>query len=187
MNPEQDPENRAKNVHLCEGYVRAEPLQLDHSTIERARKAGIGELLLKLSKDVLAAIEQLGIRENNYEDMSRFIDVLQEKLAPIQERFHTPNIVIGSFVSPDTGASDTIYLTEFGIILETVDPINGGEVRKSDPNEIWRYLYPPSQIVENIVSMLIAVAEKHKSIKDEWILSFKGITDLSVGEETCKT
>jgi hypothetical protein len=36
-----------------------------------------------------------------------------------------------------------------------------------DSQEIWRYLYGPSKIVDNIVSMLIAVAEKHKSIKDD--------------------
>lgn len=71
-----------------------------------------------------------------------------------------------------------IYLSEYGIILEIIDPVNGREVRDTDPIEIWRYLYWPSKIVENTVSTFIAVAEKHKAIKDDWILSFQRIKDL---------
>ena len=88
----KEPDNDAKNVHVCEGYVRVEILKLDHSTIERAQKAGIGELLSKLFTDILAAVEQLEIRENTYEDVARIVKVVQETVSPILERYHAPEI-----------------------------------------------------------------------------------------------
>ena len=186
MNYREESEDNAENIHTCKGYVPVKHLPLDHSTIKRAREAGIKELLLKLSVDVLTAIEGLEIRENNYDDMARIVTVLQDICRPIQKRFHPPNIEISSFVSPDTGALITIFLTEYGIIEETVDPIKGKEVRDTDPSEIWRYLYEPRKIVENVVSTFIAVAEKHKSIREDWILSLQGIRDLCRGAGTCK-
>jgi hypothetical protein len=165
-------------LHLCKGYAEGKHIQLDYSTIVRAQKVGIIDVLLKIVDNFHVGLEQLGIKENNYEEMAKIVLMLQEAVVPIQKRFHTPNVVIGSFESPDTGDLNTIYLTEYAMVLETKDPVNGGEVRGTDPSEIWRYLYPPSRIVENIVSTIIAVAEKHKSIKDDWILSFQRIKDL---------
>lgn len=173
--------------HVCKGYVEVEHLPLDQSTIIRAEKAGIGELLFKLSKEVLAAVKQLGIKENTYEDVAKIVKVVQDAISPILGRYHAPKIEIASFISPDTGALNTVYLSENGIILETVDQINGIEVCNTDPGEIWRYLYPPSKIVENIIFTMVAVAEKHRSIKDEWILSIQNVRDLCLGVGTCKT
>ncbi len=162
-------------------YVKVQALTLDHSTIKRAREAGIGELLLELSRDVLAAVQRLGIREYNYGDMAKIVGAVQNAISPFQKRHHGPNIEIGSFISQDTGTLNTVYLSEYGIVLETRDQVNGREVRDTDPVEIWRYLYWPSKIVENVVSTMIAVAEKHKGINDDWILSFRRIGDLCLG------
>ena len=183
MNYKQS-DNDPKNLHVWNEYVKVQALSLDHSTIKRAREAGIGELLLELSTDVLASVEQLGIRGYNYEDMAKIVGAIQHAISPFQKLYHGPNIEIGSFNSPDTGALNIVYLSEYGITLETIDQVNGREVRDTDPIEIWRYLYWPSKIVENVVSTMIAVAEKHKSIKNDWILSFQRIGDLCLGTET---
>lgn len=177
MNYKQ-PDNDAKNVHVCEGYVKAETLQLNHSTIERAQKAGIGGLIFKLFTDIMAAVEQLEIKENTYEDVAKIVKVVQNTVSPILERYHTPGIELASFVSPDTGVLNLVYLSEYGIFLQAADQIGETEVRATDAMEIWRYLYPPSKIIENIISTMIAVAEKHKNIKNDWILSFQKIMNF---------
>jgi hypothetical protein len=172
-------ENRS---YVWSDYVDVHSLTLDQSTIIRAREAGIGELLRELSRDALAAIRRLGIREYNYEDMAKIVGAVQNVVLSLQKRYHAPHIEIGSFVSPDTGALNTVYLSEFGI-LETIDQVNGREVCDTDPVEIWRYLYWPSKVVENVVSTMIAVAEKHKRINEDWILSFQRINDLCLETE----
>jgi hypothetical protein len=118
--------------------------------------------------------------------MSKIVKAIQDAISPILVRYHTPNIEIGSFISPDTGALNTVYLSEYGITLKTTDQIEGIEVRPTDPSEIWRYIYPPSKIAENIVSTMIAVAEKHKSIKDDYVISFQRIIDLCLRAGTCR-
>jgi hypothetical protein len=181
MNYQEESEESTKDSHVWKGHVRVEALPLDHSTMKRAQEAGIGELLLKLSANVPAAVEQLGITEYNYEDMAKIVGAVQNAISSFHKRYHGPNIEIGSFISPDSGALNTVYLSEYGITLETTDQVNGREVRDIDPIEIWRYLYWPSKIVENVVSTMIAVAEKHKGINDDWILSFRRIGDLCLG------
>jgi hypothetical protein len=180
----RDMNEKDHKLHICKGYVEAEDLPIDQTTITRAQEVGISDLLLDGTENFLKGLEQLRIRENNYEEMAKIVNVLQDTFHPIQKKFHAPNIEIGSFVSPDTGALNTVYLTEYSIILETVDQINDIEVRDTDTSEIWRYLHPPSRIVENMVSTMIAVAEKHKDIKNDWIFSFKRIRDLCLGAET---
>ena len=186
MDLEDELADQEHDLHICNGYVEAKPMPLDYSTIMKAQEIGIIDSLLKCAENFLVGLEQLRIKENNYEEMAKIVSLLQDICRPIHKIFHAPNIVIGSFVSPDTGALNTVFLTEYGIILETVDPIKGREVRDSDPSEIWRYLYEPRKIVENVVSTFIAVAEKHKSIRDDWILSFQRIRDLCRGAGTCK-
>jgi hypothetical protein len=190
-NPSQYDQNKEEVIYNAQEnldyvwseYVKVQPLTLDHSTIRRAREAGIGELLIELSRDVLSAIQQLGIREYNYEDMAKIVGVVQNAISTLQKQYHGPYIEIGSFTSPDTGTLNTVYLSEYGIVLETIDQVNGREVINIDPVEIWRYLYWPSKIVDNVVSTMIAVAEKHKSINHDWILSFQRISDLCQGAE----
>ena len=174
-------DNDAKNVHVCEGYVKAETLKLDHSTIERAQKAGIGGLISKLFTDIMAAVEQLEIKENTYEDVAKIVMVIQDTVSPVLERYHAPRIELASFISPDTGALNSVYLSEYGMVLQTEDQIGEMEVIATDAMEIWRYLDPPSKIIENIISTMIAVAEKHKNIKNDWILSFQRVTELCLG------
>jgi hypothetical protein len=173
----------AKDYHVWNEYIKVHALTLDLSTIKRAREAGIGELLIELSRDVLAAIQQLGIGKYNYEDMAKIVGAVQNAISPFQKLYHGPNIEIGSFISSDTGALNTVFLSEYGIVLETRDQVSGREVRDTDPVEIWRYLYWPSKIVENVVSTMIAVVEKHKSINDDWILSFQRINELCLEAE----
>lgn len=92
--------------------IRLPALALDHLTIKRARPVGIEKLLLEFARDGMAAVQQLGIREYNYEDMARIVGALQNAISPFQKRYHGPNIEIGSFISPDTGALNTIYLSD---------------------------------------------------------------------------
>jgi hypothetical protein len=49
----------AKDYRVWNEYVNVQALTLDLSTIKRAREAGIGKSLVELSRDVLAAVQQL--------------------------------------------------------------------------------------------------------------------------------
>jgi hypothetical protein len=124
------PENLS---YVWNEYINVQALSLDHSTIKRAREAGIGKSLEELSRDVVAAVQQLGIREYNYEDMAKIVGAVQNAILPFQTRYHGANIEMGSFISPDTGALNTVILSEYGIVLETIDQVNGREVRDTDP------------------------------------------------------
>ena len=114
MEVEDEFANQEHDLHICKGYVEAKPIPLDYSTIMRAQEIGIVDALLKCVENFLVGLEQLRIKENNYEEMAKIIGVIQDTFLPIQKRFHAPNIEIGSFVSPDTGALNTVYLSEYG-------------------------------------------------------------------------
>lgn len=171
--------NQEHNLHTCKGYVQPEALPLNQSTIKRAHYAGIGTSLLNFSEGFLAGMNQMQ-KENTYDELAKIVDLLKDLAFPLLKNYGAPNVEIASFVSPDNGLN-IIYLSSMhsGIIIVTTDENGHPIVSDTNSQEIWRYLYGPSKIVENIVSMLIAVAEKHKSVKDDWISSFQKIRDLS--------
>lgn len=171
------------DLHICKGYVQSEALSLNQSTIKRAQHAGLGVPLLKFSEGFLAGMHQMQINENTYDELAKIVDLLKDLALPLLKNYGAPNVEIASFVSPDNGLN-TVYLSGMhsGIIIVTTDENGHPIVSDTNSQEIWRYLYGPSKIVENIVSMLIAVAEKHKSIKDDWISSFQKIRELSQRE-----
>ena len=173
--------NQEDELHICKGYVQPEALPSNQLTIKRAQYAGISIPLLNFSEGFLAGINQMQIKENTYDELAKIVDLLKDLAFPLLENYGAPNVEIGMFVSSDTGLGNVIYLSSMqrGIIIVTIDENGHTTVNNANSQEIWRYLYGPSKIVENIVSMLIAVAEKHKSIKDDWISSFQKIKDLS--------
>lgn len=185
--PESDMEiedefaNQEHDLHICKGYVQSEALPLNQLTIKRAQYAGIGVPLLNFSEGFLVGINQMQIKENTYDELAKIVDLLKDLAFPLLGSYRAPNVEIGSFVSPDTGLGNVIYLStiQSGIIIVIMNENGHTIVRHTSSQEIWRYLYGPSKIVENIVSTLIAVAEKHKNIKDDWISSFQKIRDLS--------
>jgi hypothetical protein len=178
MEMEDEFANQEDDFHICKGYVQPEALPLNQLTIKRARHAGLGVPLLNFSKGFLTGTDQMEIKENTYDDLAKIIDLLKDLALPLLGNYRAPNVEIGSFMSPDTGLMNVIYLSRMqsGIIIVEE---NGHTIASNmNSQEIWRYLYEPSKIVENIVSMLIAVADKHKSIRDDWIGSFQKIRDL---------
>lgn len=180
MEMEDEFTNQADDLHICKGYVQPEVLTLNQFTIKRAQYAGVSVPLLNLSKGFLTGIIQMQIKENTYDELAKIVDLLKGLALPLLKNYCAPNVEIGSFVSPDTDHEYAIYLSTMhsGIIIVTMDENGHTIVRNTNSQEIWRYIYEPSKIVENIVSMLIAVAEKHKSLKDDWISSFQKIRDL---------
>jgi hypothetical protein len=173
--------NQEHNLHACKGYVQPETLPLNQSTIKRAHYAGIGTSLLNFSEGFLACINQMQIKENTYDELARIVDLLKDLAFPLLKNYGSPNVEIASFVSSDTGLENVICLSSMhsGIIIVFADENGQPIVSDTNSQEIWRYLNEPSEIVENIVSMLIAVTERHKRIKDDWISSFQKIRDLS--------
>jgi hypothetical protein len=167
-------------LHICNGYVHPDVLPLNQFTIKRAQHAGLGVPLLNFSKEFLTGIDQMQINENTYDELAKIVDLLKDLALPLLKNYGAPDVEIASFVSPDNGLN-TVYLSSMhnGIIIVTTDEDDHPIVSDTNSQEIWRYLYGPSKIVENIVSMLIAVAEKHKSVKDDWISSFQKIKNLS--------
>jgi hypothetical protein len=183
MEIEDDFADQVDDLHICKGYVQPEVLPLNQSTIKRAQCAGTGVPLLNFSKEFLTGIVQMQIKENTYDELAKIVDLLKDLALPLLKNYGAPNVEIASFVSPDNGLN-TVYLSSMHseIIIVTMDENGHTIVSDTKSQEIWRYLYQPSKIVENIVSMLIAVAEKHKSVKDDWISSFQKIRLLSQRE-----
>lgn len=179
-NMEVENEFTSQDLHVCKEYVQPEILPLKLLTIKRAQYVGIGVQLLKFSEDFLAGINQMQINENTYDGLAKIVDLLKDLALPLLKNYGSPNVEIASFVSPDNGLN-IVYLSSMhsGIIIVTADENGHPIVSDTNSQEIWRYLNEPSKIVENIVSMLIAVAEKHKSIKEDWISSFQKIRELS--------
>lgn len=134
-------QNEDYKPHSCKGYVESENQPLNQSTIVRAQKVGIGGLVFKLFTDILATIKQLEMSDNTYEDLAKIVKVVQDTISPVLERYHATRIELGSFVSPDSGLLNSVYLSEYGMVLHSVDQIGEIEVRATDAMEIWRYLY----------------------------------------------
>ncbi len=45
--------------------------------------------------------------------------------------------------------------------------------------EIWRYLNNPLHIIESVISAIIAYAEKHRAVKEEWLFTLEDIEEIS--------
>jgi hypothetical protein len=180
MEMEDEFANQEDDLHICKGYVQPEALPLNQLTIKRAQHAGLGVPLLNFSEGFLVGINQMQIKENTYDELAKIVDLLKDLALPLLKNYGAPNVTIGSFMSPDADLN-VIYLSSMhsDIIIVTMGKNSHTIVNDTNSQEIWRYLYEPSKIVANIVSMLIAVAEKHKSIKDDWISSFQEIRELS--------
>jgi hypothetical protein len=172
--------NREDELHICKEYVQPEALPLNQLTIKRAQYVGIDVLLLKFSEDFLAGINLMRVNENTYDELAKIVDLFKDLALPLLKNYGAPNVEIASFVSPDNGLN-IVYLSSMhsGIIIVSMDENGHPIVSDTNSPEIWRYLNEPSKIVENIVSMLIAVAERHKKLKDDWISSFQKIRDFS--------
>jgi hypothetical protein len=169
-----------KDLHVCRGYVQPTSLPLGRSTINRAREAGLDQLF-QFSTDCLDNFKLIEAYENSYEQQAQILDVVKDLALPILQGYGAPDVEMGNFVSPDTKFFNIVLLSQMhsGIILCTMDENERViEIRNTPSTEIWRYLHPPSKIIENIISTLIAVAEKHRSKKDEWILVLRRIIDL---------
>jgi hypothetical protein len=97
------------------------------------------------------------------------------------KKYQVKDVKVAHFQSNDAQRELTVYLSVMhgGYILVEEADNREPSVRVTDANEIWRYLAQPLHIIETIISTIIAYAEKHKSIKNEWLFTLEDIGEIS--------
>ena len=66
-----------------------------------------------------------------------------------------------------------------GYIMVKEDENGEPTVRITKTSEIWRYLSEPLHVIEAVISAIIAYAEKHQSIKNQWLFTMEDIGEIS--------
>ncbi|HEY9386165.1 MAG TPA: hypothetical protein VIP70_03945 [Nitrososphaeraceae archaeon] len=181
MTEKEDPEisqESSQHIHHCKGYIEdIESLPICRGTIQRAKKCGFNTL--EFAESCLNAINQDVTDENTYEDIAKVVQSFANASMPFLEKYQVKDIEVGRFQIRYTSAKAVVYLSQMqkGIILVEFDANAEYSVRTTDTEEIWRYLDEPRHIIEAVLSTIMAYAEKHKAIKDEWILTLQNIKD----------
>jgi hypothetical protein len=179
--PELNKEDSMYHLHHCRGYIEEiKPLLISRETIQRTRKCGFN--ILEFAESCLNAINtNVTSNENTYEDISKVVQSFANASMPFLEKYQVKDIEVGRFQIRYTNAEAVVFLSQMqkGFILVEIDENAEHSVRTTDTEEIWRYLNEPSHIMQAVLSTIIAYAEKHKSIKDEWILTLQNIKDES--------
>jgi hypothetical protein len=177
--PEINEEESSHPLHHCRGYIEEiKPLPICRETIQRTRKCGFN--ILEFAESCLNAINaNVTSNENTYEDIAKVVQSFANASMPFLEKYQVKDIEVGRFQIRYTNAEAVIYLSQMqkNFILVQIDENGEHSVRTTDTEEIWRYLDEPSHIIEAVLSTIISYAEKHKAIKDEWILTLQNIKD----------
>jgi hypothetical protein len=168
-------------LHHCKGYLdEIESVPICTETMERAKKCGFNPI--EFAESCLNAInENVTSNENTYEDIAKVVQSFANSSMPFLEKYQVKDIEVGCFQIRYTNAEAVAYLSQMhqGFIVVEIDENGEHSVRTTDTEEIWRYLDEPSHIIQAVVSTIMAYAEKHKAIKDEWILTLQNIKDES--------
>jgi hypothetical protein len=97
------------------------------------------------------------------------------------KKYQIRDIELARFHSSDSQEEFTVYLSETqgGYIVVKEDENGKSSGRGTDGNEIWRYLGEPLHIIETVISAIVAYAEKHQSVKENWLFTLEDIEEIS--------
>ena len=167
------------SIHHCEGYVKeVEQLSLSYETIKRAERCGFN--VVDFADCCLKTIKH-NANSNSYDDLAKVVDVFADAAIPFLKKYEVKDIEVARFQSSDTQKDFTVYLSQqqSGYIVVESDENGEPSIRGTKGMEIWRYLNNPLHIVEVVISAIIAYAEKHRSIKEEWLFTLEDVEEIS--------
>jgi hypothetical protein len=155
-------------------------LSLSRETSQRAEKCGFN--VVNLANSCLRTITH-NVNGNSYEDIAKIVDVFADVALLFLKKYQTKDIEVARFHSSDS-QEFSVYLSNAhsGYILVKEDESVEPSVRVTNGNEIWRYLDEPIHVIETVISVIVAYAEKHKSVKEKWLFSLEDIEEIS-GEQ----
>ena len=165
-------------IHHCKGYVEGvEQLSLSYETIKRANRCGFN--VVNFANCCLKTIKH--VSGNGYDDLAKVVDGIAYAAIPLLKKYEVKDIEVARFQSSDTQEDFIVYLSQqqSGYIIVESDENGEPSVRITDGMKIWQYLNDPLQIVEAVISTIIAYAERHKSVKDKWLFTLEDIEKIS--------
>jgi hypothetical protein len=178
---DSEEDTSTNRLHHCKGYIEnVQHLSISQETIQRAKRCGFNTS--DFAECCLKAINHnTSSTDNGYDDIAKIAENFADAAIPFLKRYQVKDVEVAHFQSNDTQEEFTVYLSEMhgGYILVKEDDKGEPSVRVTNSNEIWRYLAEPRHIIGAIISAIIAYAEKHKSIKDEWIFTLEDIKEIS--------
>ena len=177
-------ENNEKNkgmhlLHHCKGYVEnAQHLSLSRETSQRAKRCGFN--VVDFSDSCLRTITH-NVSGNSYDDIAKIVDIFADVAILFLKKYKIKDIEITRFHSSDSQEEFIVYLSETHGGYIVVEEGENGEpsVRGTNGDEIWRYLGQPLHIVEAVISAIIAYAEKHQSVKENWLYTLEDMEEIS--------
>jgi hypothetical protein len=178
----ENKENTGMYLHHCKGYIEnVQHLSLSIETYKRAEKCGFN--IVDLADSCLKTITH-NVNGNGYDDMAKIADAFADVAILFLKKYQVKDIELARFHSGDTHEEFIICLSETygGYIVGNVDENGKVTVRTTNGTEIWRYLGEPLDIVETVISAIIAYAEKHQYVKEEWLSTFEDIGEISRAE-----
>lgn len=166
-------------VHYCKGYVeKVEQLSLSYETIKRANSCGFN--VTDFADCCLKTIKH-DVKDNSYDSMAKIVDDFADVVILFLRKYKMKDIEVGRFQSSDIQEEFVVYLSETygGYIIANNDENGRPSIRVTHGDEIWRYLGEPLHIIETLISAVVAYAEKHQSVKNEWLFTLEDIQEIS--------
>jgi hypothetical protein len=156
-----------------------ESLQLNKETIERAKNAGIYQLLVDIARSFFRNLRGFDVYDNSYDATIHIIEAYKNSLLPILQTNIVIDLVIHTFEDPQTKKKYKLLISYDykGFALEELENNGPGSVNVITSSEVMNYLDEP-QILEVVVSQLIASAEEGKEIKNRWLSPMLLFRDL---------
>lgn len=166
-------------IHHCKGYIEnVQHLSLSIETSQRAKRCGFN--VVDFADSCLKTITH-NVNGNSYDDMAKVVNAFADVAILFLKKYQTNDIEVARFQSGNSQQEFTVYLSETygGYIVVNEDENGKPSVRDTDGNEIWRYLGEPLHIIETVISVIVAYAEKHQSVKEKWLFTLEDIEEIS--------
>jgi ADP-ribosylglycohydrolase len=181
MSMEEHPDKESEKLHHCTGYIEnIDHLEICKETIQRANNCGFK--ISDFADCCLKAINHnISSTDNGYDDLAKVVESFAAVAILLLKKYQVKDVEVAHFKSNDTQEEFTVYLSEMhgGYIMVKEDENGEPTVRITKTSEIWRYLSEPLHVIEAVISAIIAYAEKHQSIKNQWLFTMEDIGEIS--------
>jgi hypothetical protein len=174
-------DKESTGVHHCKGYVDNVPhLSLSRETSQRAKRCEFD--VVGFANSCLKTITH-NADGNSYDDIAKIVDIFADVTILFLKKYRIKDIEVARFHSNDSQEEFAVYLSEThgGYIIVEEDENGDPSVRSTNGNEIWRYLGKPLHIIETVISAIVAYAEKHQSVKENWLYTLEDMEEVSRG------
>jgi hypothetical protein len=166
-------------THHCKKFIPdVQQLPISNETMERASKCGFN-----ISDFVECCLKVIGQSDSNiandYDSLAKIAENFADAAIPFLKRYQITDVEVARLQLNDTREEFTVYLSVMhgGYIIVKHDEKGEPSVRTTNASEIWRYLAEPCHIIQAVISAIIAYAEKHNSIKNDWLFTLEDINE----------